>query len=477
MTNAIVNNRAISARRGAGALAGRRYWPRRRTELCLLAVSWLVTIVAYMLVSLSTGSAALGGRGYIPAGIGGFLAVVIGLSLAAHLATRWLAREADPVILPVVALLNGLGWVMIARLDSIPSVAANNDHAHLALLQAAWTAIGVVLYIATLAVVRRGSDLGRYRYLMGLAGIALLVSPLLPVIGKNINGSRLWLYLGPLHIQPVELAKLALVVFFASYLSEKRELLASPTKRVGNYLLPDPRPFGPLLVAFGFALLIIAAENDIGFALIIFMVFLIMLWMATGKALYVLIGFILFIGAAFIGIHLLPQASERITVWLHPFAHAATTGYQLVQGEYALGSGGITGAGLGLGQPGLVPVVVTDMIFTAFGEELGLIGTTALLVAFLVLVGAGLRIALRCRAEASKLLAAGLTVVLGLQALIIVAGITRILPLTGVTLPFVAYGGSSLVANYILVAILMRLSTETKPPGGMSPLPGARRAH
>jgi cell division protein FtsW (lipid II flippase) len=464
--NATVNNQARLARRDPPLVAAPRVrWSRRGTELGLLFMGWVVVVVAYILTSLGTGSAALGGRGYIPADIGVFLAMVIGLSLAAHLANRWLAREADPVILPVVALLNGLGWVMIARLDSIPSVAAANGNAHLAALQAAWTAIGVVLYIATLAVVRRGSDLGRYRYLTGLAGIALLISPLLPVVGRDINGSRLWLYLGPLHIQPVEIAKLALVIFFASYLAEKRELLASSTLRVGDHLLPDLRPFGPLLVAFGFAVLIIAAENDIGFALIIFMLFLVMLWIATGRALYVLIGMVLFVLAAFIGVHLFSQANERITVWLHPFAHAATSGYQLVQGEFALANGGITGSGLGLGQPGLVPVVATDMIFTAFGEELGLVGVTALLVAFLVLVGAGLRISLRSRGDFTKLLAAGLTVVLALQALIIIAGIIRLLPLTGVTLPFVAYGGSSLVANYVLVAILMRLSNDNRSVG------------
>lgn len=460
-----MNTRATLARRGADQLLAKpQAWQRRQSELGLLALGWFVVVVAYILASLGTGSAALGGRGYIPADIGVFLATVIGLSLAAHLANRWLAPEADPVILPVVALLNGLGWVMIARLDSIPAVRAANGGSHLAALQAAWTAIGVLLYICTLAFVRRGNDLGRYRYLTGLVGIALLISPLLPIVGRKINGSRLWLYLGPLHIQPVELAKLALVVFFASYLAEKRELLAHPTVRIGNILLPDLRPFGPLVVAFGFAVLIIAAENDIGFALMIFMLFLVMLWVSTGRAVYVAIGVALFVLAAFIGVHLFYQASERITVWLHPFAHAATSGYQLVQGEYALGSGGITGSGLGLGQPGIVPVVTTDMIFTAIGEELGLIGTAAVLAAFVILVGAGIRIGLRCRGDFAKLLATGLTVVLALQALIIVAGITRILPLTGVTLPFVAYGGSSLVANYVLVAMLMRLSTEARAP-------------
>ncbi|MGH9075314.1 MAG: FtsW/RodA/SpoVE family cell cycle protein, partial [Acidimicrobiales bacterium] len=337
--------------------------PRRRTELGLLAIGWLIIVFAYVLASLGTTAA-------IPAHIGVFLAVVVGLSVAAHLANRWLAPDADPVILPIVALLNGLGWVMIATLDTIPSV-AKVQGTHLASLQAAWTFIGVALYVVTLLVVRRARDLERYRYLLGLGGIALLLAPLLPVIGESIYGSRLWVHLGPISFQPVELAKLALVIFFASYFAEKRELLAHPTVRLGNHLVPDPRPFGPVLLAFGFAILIIAAEHDIGFALLMFMLFLAMLWLATGRFTYVVIGCLLFVGATFIGLHAFGQAAERITVWLHPFQHANTTGYQIVQGEYALGSGGLTGAGLGLGQPGLIPVVASDMIFAAFGGELG----------------------------------------------------------------------------------------------------------
>lgn len=428
--------------------------PRRRTELGLLAIGWLITVFAYILASLGTTS-------NIPANIGPFLGVVIGLSVVAHCANRWLAPDADPVILPIVALLNGLGWVVIARLDSIPAVqrASGSD---LASLQAVWSALGVGLYVATLATVRRGRDLERYRYLLGLAGLGLLLAPLLPVVGRTINGSRLWLALGPVTFQPVELAKLALVIFFASYFAEKRALLATPTVRMGNHLYPDPRPFGPIVAAALVAILIIAAEHDIGFALLMFMLFLIMLWLATGRTSYLVIGAGLFAAATFVGQRLFGQAGERINVWLHAFHFASGQGYQIVQGQYALGSGGIAGTGLGLGQPGSIPVVPSDMIFAAIGEELGLLGTTALVIAFLLLVAAGLRIALTHHSEFSKLLAAGLTVILGLQAFIIMAGITRLLPLTGVTLPFVAYGGSSLVANYILVALLMRLSTEAE---------------
>ncbi|HZD65832.1 MAG TPA: FtsW/RodA/SpoVE family cell cycle protein [Acidimicrobiales bacterium] len=426
--------------------------PRRRTELGLLLLAWLVTVSAYILASL-------GGTGHIPAHIDVFLGLMIGLTLVPHLANRWLAPDADAVLLPIVVLLNGLGWVMIAELDAIPAV-QHSSGTGLAAKQAMWTAVGIALYVATLAVFRHGRDLARYRYLLGLVGIGLLISPLLPGIGESVNGSRLWIRLGPFPFQPVEIAKLALVIFVASYLAEKRELLAHATVRFGNRLIPDPRPFGPILVAWAFALLIIAAEHDIGFALLMFMLFLVMLWMATGRVVYVIVGAALFVAAAFLGMHLFARAGERITIWLHAFKYANGHGYQLVQGEYALGSGGLAGAGLGLGHPGLIPVVVSDMIFAAIGEELGLLGTTSLIVAYLLLVGVGLRIALRHRSDFPKLLAAGLTVILGLQAFIIVAGIIRLLPLTGITLPFVSYGGSSLVANYILVAMLIRLSTE-----------------
>jgi cell division protein FtsW (lipid II flippase) len=203
------------------------------------------------------------------------------------------------------------------------------------------------------------------------------------------------------------------------------------------------------------------AERDVGFSLLVFVVFVLMLWLTTGRMAYLLVGLVLFAIGAFIGAHLFSQVGERVSVWLNPWNQASTNGYQLVQGEYALGSGGLAGAGLGLGHPGLIPVVTSDFIFAAIGEELGLLGTTAVVVAFVVLVGAGLRIALAARSEFTKLLAAGFTLTIGLQAFFIMAGIVRILPLTGVTLPFVAYGGSSLLANYVLVALLIRCSNET----------------
>jgi cell division protein FtsW (lipid II flippase) len=432
----------------APPVAGRRRrpLPRRRTELGLLLLAALVIVFAYVLASL-------GQQARIPAHLGPFLGVILALGLVAHIANRRLAPDANPVVLPIAVLLNGIGYVFVARLN----------HAQ-AQFQAEWSVVGVFAYVVTLSLVRRTRDLDRYRYLLLLLGLGLLLTPLVPHLGESVGGERLWVRLGPLSFQPVELGKLALVVFFASYFTEKRELLAVPTMRVGNRLVLDPRTLGPILLAWGFSLLIMTAERDVGFSLLVFVVFVMMLWLATGRVAYLVIGAVLFVAGAYVGAHLFSQVGERVSVWLDPWTQASTNGYQLVQGEYALGSGGLTGVGLGLGHPTLIPVVTSDFIFAAIGEELGLLGTTAVVVAFVVLVGAGLRVAMAARSEFTKLLAAGFTLTIGLQAFFIMAGIVRILPLTGVTLPFVAYGGSSLLANYILVALLVRASNESGDP-------------
>ncbi|MDA8392437.1 MAG: FtsW/RodA/SpoVE family cell cycle protein [Actinomycetota bacterium] len=443
---------AVAARPGmfgqmAATLASTR--PRRapavqrRTELGLVLLAALVTVAAYTLTWF-------GLKGRLSSTLDIWLAVVVGLGLVAHLFTRWLAPRADPVLVPTVVLLNGLGWVMIARLD-----------VHEALMQAVWSTVGVGVYVVTLALVRRSRDLERYRYLMALAGVVLLLLPLVPHLGLNINGARLWIKLGPLTFQPVQVAQIALVVFFASSFGEKRELLSNPTMRIGNHLLPDPRIAGPIVAAWALSMLVMTAERNVGFALLIFVLFLAMLWVATGRIAFLAVGMVLFGVGAWVGSLLFSQVNERITVWLNPWAYANGIGYQLVQAQYALGTGGVTGTGLGLGHPYYIPVVTSDFIFAAFGEELGLLGTSALLVAFLVLVAVGFRTALRARADFSKLMAAGLTAVLGFQSFFIMAGIARLLPLTGVTLPFVAYGGSSLVSSYLLVALLVRVSHES----------------
>ncbi len=416
--------------------------PRRRTELGLMLLGALTTCFAYLLSHTATTGRLIGTSDVL-------LAVVALIPMGGHLANRRWAPDADPVILPTAALLNGLGWVMVVRLDPA-----------LALHQAMWTAIGVVVYVLGLATVRHSRDLERYRYLLGVGGVGMLLLPLVPHLGVDVNGSRLWVRLGPVSFQPVEIAKIALVIFFASSFGEKRDLISTPTVRVGNLLLPDPRVLGPLVAAWGFAMLAMVAEHNVGFAFLIFVIFLSMLWVATGRVAYLAVGAVLFVVGAWIGSLLFAHVDARIVAWLHPWSHVNTVGYQIVQAQYALGWGGITGTGLGLGHPSYVPVVISDFIFAAFGEEMGLVGTTSLVIAFLILVGAGLRAALSARSDFSKLAAAGLTAVLGFQAFFIMAGIVRLLPLTGVTLPFVAYGGSSLVANYVLIALIMRISNE-----------------
>lgn len=393
--------------------------------------------------------ASIGTTSKVPPDLGPFLAIVLGLALAAHIANRIYAPDANPVLLPVAALLNGLGYAMLARISP-----------HYARLQAAWTAVGIGAYIVTLVVVRRSRDLDRYRYLLLLGAIALMLAPLVPHLGKDINGARLWVYIGPVNGQPVELAKIMLCIFFASYFTEKQELLAIPTMRVGNRLVLDPRPLGPILLAWAFCMIVLGAERDVGFALLVFVLFIAMLWLAAGRWNYIVFGLVLFAIGAFLASHLFSQVHERVTVWLNPWPQASGNGYQLVQGLYGFGSGGLTGVGIGYGFLHAIPYVYSDYIFAAFGEEMGLLGTTIIVFAFLLMVGTGLRIAQRARSDFAQLAAAGFTVILGMQAFFIMAGIVRLLPLTGITLPFMAYGGSSLVANYILVALLMRISDE-----------------
>ena len=351
------------------------------------------------------------------------------------------------MLLPLAALLNGLGYVMIARLDH-----------KLAGLQALWTAFGVAAFIATLFIVRRARDLERYRYTFALIGIGLLLLPMVPGIGQNINGNRIWIRVAGSSFQPGEVAKIVLVIFFASYFVEKRELMSVATRRIGPVMVPDIKYFGPVLLAFLVALGVIFREHDLGSALLFFTLFIVMLWVATARTFYLGVGGVLFAFGAWFSYQTMNHVHQRVANWLNPWTHSTTTGYQVIQSWYALAAGGLAGTGLSLGSPQRIPAVATDFIFAAIGEELGLLGTTAIIAAFLLIVGAGLRIAARADSPFEKLLAAGLSTIIGVQAFIIIGGNIRLVPLTGVTLPFVSYGGSSLIANYVLLALLMRIS-------------------
>jgi cell division protein FtsW (lipid II flippase) len=416
---------------------------RRTTELGLIVLAALVTVGGYTLASLGKSAS-------IPANLVPFLAIILGLLAVAHIAMRRLARHADGVLLPIAGLLNGIGYVFIARLD--PDKAA---------LQAVWTGVGVVAFVATLLIVKRARDLERYRYTLALIGIGLLLMPLLPGIGRNINGSRIWIRLGPLGFQPGELAKVALAIFFAGYLVEKRALLQEFNRRIGPLTLPDPKFLGPVLGAWGFSLVVMIFEKDLGSSLLFFALFVAMLWVATARGFYLVMGLGLFMVGAVIAYNSFSHVQSRVAIWLDPFEDPAGRGFQLVQSLFAFGSGGVAGRGISLGSPNKIPAVTTDFIFAAIGEELGLLGTTAVITGFLLMVGVGLRIAIQARNDFEKLMACGLTVILAVQTFIILGGVTRLVPLTGITLPFVSYGGSSLVANYVLLALLLRVSSDS----------------
>ena len=420
--------------------------PARRVELGLVALAIVITAGAYVLASL-------GKTATLPANLMPFLVFTVALMVIAHIALRTLAPGADGVLLPVAVLLNGLGYVFIARLDK-----------DLAGLQAMWTAVGVAAFIGTLIVVRRPRDLERYRYTFMLLGVGLLLMPLAPGIGRTVNGARLWVKLGPLTFQPGELAKIILAIFFASYLVEKRSLLSKGTLPQGGAALARLRYFGPILLAWGASLVVLVAERDLGSSLLFFGLFITMLWVATGWALYLGVGTGLFGVGAAMSWQAFSHVKERIDVWIDPWSRPSTQGFQILQAIFGMGTGGMAGTGLGLGDPTRIPAAGTDMIFAAIGEELGLLGTTAVLAAFLVWVGVGLRIAARARSDFEQLLAVGLTAILGLQGFLIIGGVTRLLPLTGITLPFVSYGGSSLVANYVLLALLLRICDSSARP-------------
>ena len=416
---------------------------RRRSELGLILFSAVIIGGAYTLASL-------GRTASIPANIGPFLGVVVGLVLIAHLAVRRLAPAADGILLPVAGLLNGLGYVVIARLDQ-----------KLAGLQAAWTAVGILAFVLTLLVVRRTRDLQAHRYTFALVGVGLLLLPLLPGIGRPVLGARVWVFLGPMSFQPGEVAKICLVIFLAAYLVEKRELLGMATWPRFRPVLPDLKHLGPILAAVGIALLVLVFENDFGQSLLLVTLFIVMLWVATERSTYLVVGFGLFAAGAYAAWQKVTHVRARFTIWLNPWSSYDRNGYQIVQGAFAMSWGGVAGTGLGLGSPGLVPESQNDFIFAVIGEELGVLGSTLVLVAYLMIIGAGLRIAAQAESAFDKLLAVGVTALLGFQSFIIIAGVTRVLPLTGVALPFVSYGGSSLVSSYVLLALLMRVSDES----------------
>jgi cell division protein FtsW (lipid II flippase) len=420
---------------------------RRRLELLLLLLAGVISTMAY--VSVYAGRFREISRVSI---IYGFIFVAIFLVL--HLVVRFVLPQADPYLLPLTALLAAMGLTEIFRLRT-----------SLALLQGQWLMVGAALFVATVVLVRDPPRLDRYRYLIGALGLALLVATI--VVGTEVNGARLWIRVAGFSIQPSEFAKLAIVIFLAGYLNDKKVLLSVPTHHVLGVPVPAAKYFGPLLVMWVLSLVMLVFTKDFGMALLYMSIFIALMYMATTRIVYVLIGGGLFAAAAALAVAVVPHVQDRFSIWIDPWAHADTTGYQLLQSLFTVADGGVLGAGFGRGfllyanhQP-VVPDLQTDFIFAAIVNETGLLGGVAVLLCYLLFVWRGFRIAVWAPDGFSKLLAAGLSFAFGLQTFIIIGGVTRLIPLTGITLPFVSYGGSSVTANLMLVALLLMVSHRT----------------
>ena len=418
---------------------------RRRPELGLLF--W----VAAMGITGSVAVAAAEVAGFRPQQLViPVTFVVIAFVLHLFLAARGI--RGDQLLLPIAAALTAIGLVLVQRLAS-----------NLLVQQLSWTLIAAGAFAATILIPRDLTALSRFKWTWALLGFLLLLSPLLPLIGREVNGARIWIGLGTVTFEPWEAVKILLVIFFAAYLEEFREVLSQTQRRFGPIPVPPLPYFGPIVAMWAIAMVVMVFERDLGATLLFLGIFLAMLYLATGEAFYTLIGILLLLVGGYVAYHAFGHVAARVDVWLHPFAEEVrfSSGYQLVQGLFALANGGLFGAGLGNGMPDRIPVVWSDFVFDAFAEEVGFAGALALLALYLLFVYRGMLIALRAPTPFLQLLAAGLSFIVALQTLVIVGGNARLIPLTGITLPFVAYGGSSLVTNWMLVALLIRVSDLT----------------
>jgi len=377
-----------------------------------------------------------------------------GTLLALYFGVRLILPHSDALLIPIVTLLTGVGLVMIYRLTFDVEGKEN-----LATTQALWILIGCGTLLFLIVFFRNYHRLFDYKYLLALGAMLLIASVISP-LGYEVNGARLWLALGPVSFQPSEFARIALIVFFAGYLAEKRDLLAATSSTFMGIQIPTVKYFGPVALVWGASLLLLVFEKDLGSSLIFFAVPLLMLYAATGRIAYLLIGGVMFAAGSFVAYLLFGHVQVRVRTWLDPWADPNGEGFQILQSLFSISDGGLTGTGLGAGFSQSIPEVHTDFIFSAIASELGLIGSVAILLAFLAFVYRGIKISLLAKDDASKLLAFGLTSMFALQTLVIVGGVTKAVPLTGITLPFVSYGGSSVVGNFILTALLLVISEK-----------------
>jgi cell division protein FtsW (lipid II flippase) len=467
----------VSARPNRSVLS--RVRPRsRRRESGLLVIVALVLVAGS--VSLGVTQRDLAGQplSWLPADAGQ-LAIYLGALVAAHLALVLAGRRSDQILLPTIGLLGGISLLLMERLpQSLVSQSVGGRNFGLASIQLGWLLLALAVITTLAIVVRSDAWLRRYKYTWAAAGIALLLLTFL--LGSEVNGALLTIQIGPFSGQPTELIKVILVIFLAGYLSEFRPILVSDSMAVGPLRLPPLPYLLPMLAMWAMALGIVVVQRDLGAALLFFAVFLALVYIATARASYVVIGLILFVAGSYLSYQLFQTVRDRVDIWINPFLDASGTGYQVVQSLYAFARGGILGTGLGAGLPLVgghlpVPAIHTDFPLAALGEELGLIGVVAILGLYLIVIERGLRIAASAADDFRSLLAAGLTLVVGVQAFIIAGGNLKLIPLTGVTLPFISYGGSSLLANGVAIGLLLALSdrgVDPPPP----PEPAGRRA-
>lgn len=413
---------------------------RRTTELLLLIAAAFPVTLLYAMYVVTTGAALSFQTLAVPLGL--FAAFA-----AAHIGVRIFAPGADPAILPVVFTLSGIGITFVTRLQPDASLG-----------QVIFLFLGVALMVGTLAVVKNLEVIKRYKYVLGIAGIILLVLPMF--IGTEIYGSKLWIKIGGFQFQPGEFAKVLIVLFLAGYLAENRELLSISNRTVLGIKFPRLRLLYPLFIVWGVCLLVVAFERDLGSALLFYTIFLIMLYVATGRVSYVIVGLALLAVGAFGMYQIMSHVQVRVAIWLDPFSDAQNLGYQIVQSLFSLADGGLAGVGIGKGMADIIPVVASDMIFAAIGEEMGLLGGSAVLLLFMLFAVRGLTTAARAKSDLAAFSAAGLTAAISFQAFTIVGGVTKLIPLTGVTLPFMSQGGSSLLASFVIVALLLRAGDE-----------------
>lgn len=424
----------------------------RNAEAALLVAAAVVASMGVALVNFASGT------GFDAQVALTFLVFVVGFGMI-HMALRRWAPEGNPYLFPIAAFLAAIGFTEIYRLD--PELASIQRWS---LLLAGAVTAGVLLLLRDEGVIM----LRRYRYLFLATAVLLLLLPLLPetwpLHGAEVNGSRLWVRLDipvgdrSLSFQPGEIAKVFLVIFLASYLADRHLAMATTGRKFGPIRLPEPRQLGPILIAAGASFAVLVYQRDLGASLLLFTLFITMVYVATGRVAYLLTGLAMVAAGGFIAYQQFAHVQRRVFAWLHPFDDFADSGYQIVQSLFAMGSGSLTGSGLGLGRPDLIPAASTDFIFASVAEEMGFAGSIAVLVGYGLLVAAGFGIAIRSRDVFRKFLAFGLTIVIAVQAILILAGVLRLLPVTGITLPFMSYGGSSLLANTVLVALLVRAS-------------------